>query len=80
MKSDADHLLATLRPEPNPTNMNGNGNGGGGPGGGGGGGAARKHKALCVSFTLPKSCYATMCLRELTKQSMSVAHHTNISG
>ena len=27
-----------------------------------------------LSFTLPPSCYATMCLRELTKQSTELGH------
>ena len=27
-----------------------------------------------IGFTLPPSCYATMCLRELTKQSTELGH------
>ena len=34
--------------------------------------------ALCLSFNLPKSCYATVFLRELTKQPMDKAHHTSL--
>lgn len=30
---------------------------------------------LRLAFTLPASCYATMLIRELTKQPTSVAHH-----
>jgi hypothetical protein len=37
------------------------------------------HKALCISFNLPSSTYATVLLRELTKQSMSVAKHTALN-
>ncbi len=31
-----------------------------------------QYKALRLEFTLPSSCYATMCLRELTKQSTTI--------
>jgi tRNA pseudouridine13 synthase len=31
-----------------------------------------QYKALRLGFTLPSSCYATMCLRELTKQSTTI--------
>lgn len=31
--------------------------------------------ALRLAFTLPSSCYATMLIRELTKQPSSTAHH-----
>lgn len=30
---------------------------------------------LRLAFTLPASCYATMLIRELTKQPTSTAHH-----
>lgn len=38
----------------------------------------RPHLALCVSFTLPSSAYATVLLRELMKQPMGTAHHTSL--
>ena len=44
-----------------------------GDGGSGGGGGSRR--ALVLSFSLPTAAYATMCLRELTKQTTSVAAH-----
>ncbi|PSC67745.1 multisubstrate pseudouridine synthase 7 [Micractinium conductrix] len=34
-----------------------------------------RYLGLQLSFTLPASCYATMLIRELTKQPTSVAHH-----
>lgn len=34
---------------------------------------------LRLAFTLPASCYATMLIRELTKQPTSVAHHKGMS-
>ena len=34
-----------------------------------------QHLALRLAFTLPPSCYATMLIRELTKQPTTVAHH-----
>jgi len=36
---------------------------------------AGEYLGLRLSFTLPASCYATMLIRELTKQPTSVAHH-----
>jgi len=33
-----------------------------------------EERALVVSFNLPSSCYATMCLRELLKSPTTVAH------
>lgn len=37
------------------------------------------HLGLRLAFTLPASCYATMLIRELTKQPTSVAHHKGMS-
>lgn len=34
-----------------------------------------QHLGLRLAFTLPASCYATMLIRELTKQPTSTAHH-----
>lgn len=36
-----------------------------------------KFLAIKVQFALPVSSYATMCLRELTKESTHVSHHAN---
>ncbi len=38
-----------------------------------------RHTALVLSFTLPQSTYATMALRELTKQSSSQAHQSQLT-
>ena len=35
--------------------------------------------ALVVKFQLPSSAYATVCLRELTKQPMGTMHHAQLS-
>ena len=35
-----------------------------------------RYLGLRLAFTLPTACYATMLIRELTKQSTSVAYHT----
>ena len=42
----------------------------------GGSGSAGRYLGLRLAFTLPTACYATMLIRELTKQCTSVAHHT----
>lgn len=34
---------------------------------------------LRLAFTLPTSCYATMLIRELTKQPTSVAHQKGLA-
>ena len=65
MRSDADELVDKLKPQ---AEEGGGGRGGGGGEGGAVGGAANDPLALCLSFTLSKSSYATVCLRELTKQ------------
>ena len=44
-------------------------------GAGGAGGGAGPFHALTLSFSLPTAAYATMCLRELTRQTTSVAAH-----
>jgi tRNA(Glu) U13 pseudouridine synthase TruD len=36
-------------------------------------------RALCVGFTLPSSTYATMLVRELTKEPTDTAHHMSLS-
>ena len=41
--------------------------------------AAGQHLALALSFTLPSSCYATMLIRELTKQATTVDHHKGMT-
>ncbi|CAM9509268.1 unnamed protein product [Discosporangium mesarthrocarpum] len=33
-------------------------------------------QALCLEFTLPSAAYATMCLREITKEDSSSSYHT----
>ena len=40
---------------------------------------AESHRALLVAFSLPPSSYATVCLRELTKQPMGTMHHAQLS-
>lgn len=35
--------------------------------------------ALCVHFTLPTASYATMCLREITRQDTSTIFHTRLN-
>ncbi len=37
--------------------------------------SAGKYLALKLTFNLPASCYATMLIRELTKQPSSKAFH-----
>ena len=53
--------------------------GGGGEGAAGvcaeGCAGAGSRQALVLSFSLPTAAYATMCLRELTKQTTNVAAH-----
>ena len=38
-----------------------------------------KYQAIRVKFNLPKSAYATMCVRELTKNSTSFAHQVKLN-
>lgn len=38
-----------------------------------------KYQAIRVKFNLPKSSYATMCVRELTKNSTSFAHQVKLN-
>ena len=42
-------------------------------------GTALACMALCLEFELPSSAYATMCIRELLKDSTEVAHHTALN-
>ncbi|CAM9571786.1 unnamed protein product, partial [Phaeothamnion confervicola] len=39
----------------------------------------RRFRALILSFELPSSTYATMCIREVLKQSSSAAHHAKMN-
>lgn len=38
------------------------------------------YHALCLNFTLPAAAYATMCVREVTRQDTSSSFHTSLSG
>ncbi|CAM9532147.1 unnamed protein product, partial [Choristocarpus tenellus] len=38
-----------------------------------------KFKALCLEFTLPTASYATMCVREITKQTTTSSYHTSLN-
>ena len=38
-----------------------------------------KFLAVNLQFTLPPSAYATMLVRELTKESSSTAHHKSLN-
>ena len=37
----------------------------------------KKYSGLLLSFSLPKSCYATMLIREITRFSTSVSKQVN---
>ena len=37
-----------------------------------------RYLALRLAFSLPSSCYATMLIRELTKQPTSTEHHKSM--
>jgi len=39
----------------------------------------RDATALCLTFELPSAAYATMCIRELLKDSTEVAHHSALN-
>lgn len=39
----------------------------------------RRYHALCLHLTLPSAAYATMCLREITKQDTSTSFHTSLN-
>jgi tRNA pseudouridine13 synthase len=49
-----------------------------GTSGGAASGSGGRYLGLRLAFTLPTACYATMLIRELTKQSTSVAHHMGL--
>ena len=38
-----------------------------------------RYYALCLHFTLPSAAYATMCVREITKQDTSTSFHTSLN-
>lgn len=38
------------------------------------------YHALCLNFTLPAAAYATMCVREVTRQDTSSSFHTSLNG
>ncbi|CAN0016316.1 unnamed protein product, partial [Hapterophycus canaliculatus] len=38
-----------------------------------------RYHALCIHFTLPAAAYATMCLREITRQDTSTSFHTSLN-
>jgi tRNA(Glu) U13 pseudouridine synthase TruD len=48
-------------------------------GGGGAGSSQQERVGVILEFTLSSSCYATMLIRELTKQSTSKAAHKQLS-
>lgn len=38
-----------------------------------------QYHALCLRFTLPTAAYATMCIREITRQDTSTSFHTSLN-
>lgn len=38
-----------------------------------------RYYALCLHFTLPAAAYATMCLREITRQDTSTSFHSSLN-
>lgn len=42
-------------------------------------GPSGRYYALCLHFTLPAAAYATMCLREITRQDTSTSFHSSLN-